>query len=128
MTIVLRMVSALALAAPYTMLAAQVETPAPPRSFICKGGAVPKQVEQTWRCPDNSLAIPNVKLGGAATHAANTVHPPAATGKQHGQSLGGGSQGVSASVQPDQPAHLKEQHKTAKAKANVPNPDSSSGS
>lgn len=130
MTIVLRMVSVLALAAPYTMLTAQVATPASAPRFICKGGAAAKQVEQTWRCPDNSLATSNVTLGagGATTHAANTVHPPAVSGKQHGQPLGGGSQGVSASVQPDQPAHQKEERKAAKARANVPNPDSSSGS
>lgn len=131
MTIVLRMVSVLALTAPYTMLAAQVETPAASPSFICKGGTEPKRVEQTWRCPDNSLATPNVKLspGGAATHAAIAVHPAAGSGKQHGHSLGGGGQGESASVKPDEPAHLKEsKQKAAKAKANVPNPDSSSGS
>lgn len=67
----------------------------PAAALTCAHGGTPQQVDQTWRCPDGSLAI----SGGSV---ANT--PPRSTGN----GIGGGTPGVNAAPPPGQPNSQKQ--------------------
>ncbi len=90
MNMIARVVCAITFSALCILWPTLVDASGPAAVLTCAHGGTPHQVDETWRCPDGSLAI----AGGSV---ANMTPPP------RGSGIGGGTPGVNAAPPPGQP-------------------------
>lgn len=83
MNMIARVVCAITFTALCILCATLVVASGYAAALTCAHGGTPQQVEQTWRCPDGSLAI----AGGSVAN----MTPPS-----HGNGIGGGTPGINA--------------------------------